>query len=99
MLVSSEKSGDPSGINQTAVDGAVTAHLLDVHGLTEDLEALVRREPLGDVPEKEAELAQRVFLLILQSLLLLWRELPGAGVFGEGQHLQSTGYKHTKKKA
>lgn len=91
MLVSSAKSGDPSGINHTAVEGAVSAHLLNVHGLAEDLEALVGGEPFGDVPEKEAELAQRVVLLLVQSPLLLRRELPRAGVFSEGQHLKSTG--------
>lgn len=91
MLILNDKSGDPTGVNHTAVEGAVTAHLLDVHRLAEDLEALVGGEPPCDVPEKEAELAQRVLLLFFQSPLLLWGELSGTGVFSVGQHLQSTG--------
>ena len=52
--------------------------LLDVDGFAEDDEALVGGEAPRDVPEKEAQLAQCVLLLLLQAVLLRHRQLPGA---------------------
>lgn len=44
--------------------------LFNIHRFAEDVKAFVCGQPLGDIPEEQAQLPQGVFLLVLHPLLL-----------------------------